>query len=470
MFASYRWLWTNPRCSLAPRFAVAEAPVWLYLLLLFYTVSLYAALGERLSILSAIRHELVLAVVMLGLCAMFMMANPPRLRGEGRLITAAGIYVLVLLYQIPMAVVPSVAQQTFMDSVFKHIVFAFFVIVIVRSPRHMIGLYGAWLFSLFWLYQEAVRGLISGSLMWYNQGIRRLHGSVELYRHPNGLSLIACTCLPFLFHLVPVFRRMRVFLLWLLATGGLAALCILYTGSRAGYVGVLGMLPFWALTRPNRGRNLMIMAGMLLVIVLVMPEQYKGRFESIGAEEEAAGHSREARLQIMEDAWAVFKLHPLGTGIDGFQIVRAQMFGKVQDTHNLYLQILTHLGIQGMVAWLFLIVSMFQSLNGTIRRLDAILREVRDAANRVADDRAARRQLGIYFGQMRILRAAAMGTRMFLFFMLVNGLFAHTLYLVSWWFVLAQACVLGEMSRQLLDHARRRAAQETITTASLVAT
>ena len=37
--------------------------------------------------------------------------------------------------------------------------------------------------------QEAVRGLISGSLVWGNQGIMRLHGSVPRYGHPNGREL-----------------------------------------------------------------------------------------------------------------------------------------------------------------------------------------------------------------------------------------------------------------------------------------
>jgi hypothetical protein len=40
-----------------------------------------------------------------------------------------------------------------------------------------------------------------------------------------------------------------------------------------------------------------------------------------------------------------------------------------------------------------------------------------------------------YAGELRIVEAILRATRMLLIFMLVNGAFAHTLYLVAWWFL-----------------------------------
>ncbi len=94
-----------------------------------------------------------------------------------------------------------------MDRVIKFAFLTFFMAVMIESPRQMRLFLAAFLFSTFYVTQEAVRGLISGGLVWQNQGVMRLHGAVPIYAHPNSLAGVAMGCIPFVAFLFPHTRR-----------------------------------------------------------------------------------------------------------------------------------------------------------------------------------------------------------------------------------------------------------------------
>ena len=195
------------RCELRPPFASQEPPVPYFLAMLLFTVAFYTQLGERLEFLGEMRFELLLGLVLLGMSIFVLLIRPPQFARERAFVFTTVLFILALALQVPLALDAETAANTFSQWVIKNILFGLFIAALIRSPRHLIAFIGAFLFSMFWVYQEAVRGLISGSLVWYNQGIPRLHGGVPLYGHPNGLSLVACYSLPFIFQLLPLWRR-----------------------------------------------------------------------------------------------------------------------------------------------------------------------------------------------------------------------------------------------------------------------
>lgn len=399
---------------------------------LAFTFSHYVAAAQRVELLAALRNELILGLVCALLAVGMMISAPMPLATGRRVAISAGVFLLLTVVQVPFAMDPISARHAFNEWVSKQAVFTFFIANLLRSPRHVAFFLATYLFALLYIYQEAVRGLISGSLVWRNQGIQRLHGGVDRYRHPNGLSLAAMSCLPFLYYLRLVWTRwwMR---LAMLGTVSLAILCIVNSGSRAGYVGVIaGVLTIWWTSR-HKVRNILVLLALAVASQLAMPDQYVQRFETIGGEE-IEGASQDARIQLMRDALEIFLEHPAGIGLNSFIYVRLQMYPerKGQDVHNLYLQILTHLGLQGLVAFGWLIVTLFQCQEQSLRRvLDTaagLRRGVRKG--RFAADRNVER----FLFDLKVLEMSIRSIRFFMIMMLFNGLFAHTVYHILWYF------------------------------------
>jgi len=451
-------IWQPPRTAMRPPLALQEPPVLCFLLLLLFELSYYTQLGVRIEILGALRHELLLGSLLIVMSAVSLVGSRPALAQERGLLVAMALFVVVHLIQIPFAANVEIAKHSFLQYTFRNIIFYFFIIAIVRSPRQLIVLTAGFVFAMFWIYQEAVRGLISGSLVWRNQGILRLHGSVPRYGHANGLSLAACMGLPFIFYLLPVLRRYWAIVAFLVATIVLAALCIVNTGSRAGYVGMLALIPYWIVDGPGRFKRLLVAIVIGAAVFPLIPEQYIGRFESIGGEE-VEGRSREARMQILADAWEVFKIYPYGVGLDGFQVVRMQMFGRFQDTHNLYAQVATHLGIQGLIVFAIFVYTMFVSLNRSLRNLRSV--QGRLALMRARGSLPDRRALAAYAREIELVLAVVRATKMLLYFMLVNGIFAHTLYHDIWWFMAGITTSAGGIALAMARRAQRGEESET---------
>jgi O-antigen ligase len=421
-----------------------ESQPLVFLALLAYTISVYTALGERLDFLSVVRHELLLGTALIGLSITTLMENPLTIEPYRKLVIAIVLLFFIMLTQIPFAFDPQIAWNTFFDKIVKQAMFTLFIVSLVRSPRQLRWFMAAFLFAIFWVLQEAMYGLVTGSLVWVNQGIERLHGAVRLYRHPNGLSLISVTGICFILYLIPVVRRWYL-KLFLLGMVGMAGLCIVYTGSRAGYVGIIAVIFFWWFFSRHKIKGALagVVGGALLLIVL--PTQYKERFLSIGGEE-AAGHSKEARLLLIKDAWEIYQDNPFGIGIDCFLPMRVARYGRTQGTHNLYLQVATHLGIQGFIIFMFFAATLALSCHSVAQRLERIIDRSAGLARRVRGDPRRRARFATLWHDTVFLGALARAGRMYILMLLVNGVFAHTLYLICWWFSSGLAIILLNMA------------------------
>jgi putative inorganic carbon (hco3(-)) transporter len=427
---------------------------WLVLLfVLAFTFLHYVALSQRLDIMATVRNELLLGLVCM-LCAIGTMLGDPMSLGAGKRVALSfGVFFALVTIQVPFAMDPLSASYAFNEWVLKQSLFTFYVAILLRSPRHIALFLATYLLALTHILQEAVRGLISGSLVWRNQGIQRLHGAVDRYRHPNGLSLAAVSCLPFLYYMREVWTKwwMRLAILGCL---GLAVLCIINTGSRAGYVGVVaGVISLW-LTRPKKLRNALVVIVLAAVAMLMVPDQYKQRFQTIGGDE-IEGASQEARITLMKDAWEIFLAYPYGIGLNSFIHVRLQMFDgrKGQDVHNLYLQILTHVGIQGLVAFIWLIVNLFhcheKSLKSVLTAAAGLRQGVRQ--HEIPEDRFVRR----FLLDLRILEMSIRGIRFFTVMMLFNGIFAHTVYHILWYFIVGVSIATASTAEHLVEVTRQ---------------
>jgi putative inorganic carbon (hco3(-)) transporter len=392
------------------------------LLLLFcgYVIIWYLQIGVRITALGAIRFEFIYAAVLTTL-ALFV---APKIDTKCPLIPYIVLYFLVIVIQVPFSYDFNTSWDVFVDRIVKFAFMAFFIVSFVRSPTHLKFFLGAFLLACLKMGQEGLIGKITGGMIWENQGIMRLHGATPMYDHPNSFSGMALGTLPFVFYLWPLNNKYIKLLLSIIAI--LSLNIVLYTGSRTGYVGFLFFALFFALTSKNKKKFLILYFLIFIVTIPAIPADYIGRFDSIFSGKDKEGKSTEARKQILKDAWQIFEDHPLGVGVGAFPKIRMDTFGRSQDTHNLYLEIATNLGVQGLIIVGILIYKMITTLNNirvSSSKMIGLLKDSGQYDNELIPD-------------LKLIEAVALATIAFLFIRLTLGFFGMDMYEIYWWFAI----------------------------------
>ena len=146
--------------------------------------------------------------------------------------------------------------------------------------------------------------------------------------------------------------RSRNFLAWVMLP--LLSLSVVRTGSRGALVALAGGLLVFLLRRGSvwlRFRNFMIVAAAFVVIVVasLSMEMTRKRWEATFERGSMAGRER-----IYPEAWKLFLERPiLGWGpVANFYALGKRLLLPTRDTHNLFLWLLTEVGILGSIPYL----------------------------------------------------------------------------------------------------------------------
>lgn len=425
----------------------ARAPLWMFLVFLAFVVARYIQINARMAILSAIRFEYLLGAASVAMAIAYRSSHPLDLRRSRAIVAAIVLLFFCMIIELPLAADPVVARFTFNNHVFKFALLTFLIVAFIESPTYLRLFQLAFLYSIFYITLEAFQGLISGGLVWENQGVMRLHGAVPIYGHPNSLGGVALGSLPFLWYYWHEFRGW-IYRIGILCFATTSVVCVIYSGSRTAYVGLLGLVFwFWMLSR-RKGAFLVRMVVVGALVVMVLPQQYIDRFKTIGGQEKE-GHSKDTRIVILRDAWTIFLENPLGVGVASFPAKRIERFGREQDTHNLYLEVATNLGVQGFAVFCFLVGSILLAYRNVDRSLvrmrGALAKAARQGA--LAPDRLRlARKLD---RDLRFCIASARGGGGFIFVRLLLGLFGMDLYEIYWWYGAGLAIVLLNLDGHL---------------------
>jgi hypothetical protein len=157
---------------------------------------------------------------------------------------------------------------------------------------------------------------------------------------------------------------------------------------------------------------------MMVALAPIIPEQYYERFSSIYTGKTAEGNSSNTRTIIMTDALKIYAKYPLGIGIQAFSTVRMEMFGRFQNIHMLYLEVLTNLGPIGLIVF-FTFIYRLMKLNRQNIKLSH-----RSDGNRFDVDK------------LMFLNALSKAVFFYLILRLIFGIFAMDLYEPHWWLML----------------------------------
>ena len=370
----------------------------------------YLQLGTRVAILGAIRFEFLLGTFLV-ICAAIRLLNESG--SSTPLKKPIIIFFSVLAFYTAFSYDHSQSWAIFFERVVKFSMLALFFTAFIRTSWALKMALGAFLLAMMKLGQEGFVGWLTGGMIWENQGVPRLHGQQGgLYGHPNSFSGMAVGCLPFIYYLFPVVNKVQKLALTILLV--CCIIIIIFTGSRTGYVAtaLLGIYFVWEKKGTGRIRLITLAVILMPIALYYLPTDYIERFMTIFTMQEKEGASSAARLQIMKDAIAVFLSHPWGVGVSAFPTVRMEMFGRFQDTHNLYLELLTNLSIFGIIAFGYFITVILRT-NRKMSIFFAKNTEIQDG---------------------RFLAACARATIAFIYARLFLGLFGMDTYEIYWWF------------------------------------
>jgi len=147
--------------------------------------------------------------------------------------------------------------------------------------------------------------------------------------------------------------------------------------------------------------------------------------------------------------------NPFGVGVASFPAAREARFGKRQDTHNLYMEVATNLGIQGLLVFFtflaYLFVAYRQVQSTCARYRQNILRLLWRSGVSPPERRAAKRLID----DLDLLVAVSKAAAGFIFVRLALGVFGMDLYETYWWFGAGLAICMLNMLPVVATNMRR---------------
>lgn len=316
-----------------------------------FIITWYLQLGVRVDILGAIRFEFILGAFLSIFAILTLVDEKTSTPLKGPII----FFFCVLGFYTLFSYDRALSWDIFFNRVIKFSMLSAFLAAFIRTEWALKLIIASFLLAMLKMGQEGFIGWLTGGMVWENQGIPRLHGITGLYRHPNSYSGMAVGCLPFIYYLYPISNTWQKALLITLLVFSLVI--IVFTGSRTGYVAtILLSLYFWR-EKMKLGKIKYFIFGAFIFAsaYALLPQEYTERLHSIITLEEAQGSSSEKRIQIFKDSARIFLSHPWGVGVSAFPSMRMEIFGRSQDTHNLYLELLTNMSIFGLLSFFIFI-------------------------------------------------------------------------------------------------------------------
>jgi O-antigen ligase len=395
----------------------------MFVLVLLYIITFYLQPGSRIPALGVIRFELVLGSILL---FMLLLKNGGKFFSLTKMNKAILFFFIAVCLSFFGAVYTRTASDAFEILVRLLKFFSVYIMIVgtVDTTKKLKIFMLVYLGAICFFYMEPFLLSLQGKNLEYEGGVTHLYG-VGQFGHYNSLGGITGSNLAFFVSLFPYYG----FLIKtaFIAFGAIGMKVIMLTGSRTAYVGTIVLGVLTVIFSRNKARNIILVVLLAIVIFAVMPEEYRARFDTIGdtgaviSGEQQEG-SMYTRWIIIKDAWKVFLRYPIvGCGLDNFWRIRGIMFNRWQQEHNLYMQVLTNMGIIGFISFSYLIFMILKYLAITRKKL-----------------RKMKMERSYLMGMVNALNA-------FLIMRLVVGMFGHDLYDNYWWLIAGLTVVVYEI-------------------------
>lgn len=446
----------------APRAAAVEPRDWAFTWTLVFTAVLFLRpqdLFPPLAVLHLAELSAIAGLVSLLVGRLARRQTLTRMTPEFAGVLALGV---VILLTAPFSIWFGGAVSVFTDMYLKVTLVYLLAVNVLISPKRIE--------RLTWILVLAIGYVAFRAVFDYARGVNlisrgtRVRGSVGgLMENPNDLALHMVVFLP-----LAVFMAMRPVSAIKRLAAGFAGACMLGTivasGSRGGFIGFLVMVlvlgAFAARQRPA-----VVIAGLLaaLCALPLVPDQYWRRISSITDSSKDDYASSQARKQLFGEAFDAFVENPI-TGVGAGQFKDYKPEDRLQawhETHNIWLQVASELGIFGLAVFGFLTTRAFAAVWQT-RRLLARVRAAAAAARRSSSSpahkpAAAAPLISPYEETLLDAHSAAMAASLAGFF--VCAFFSSLAYNWTFYYLLVLAAAPRDILRERLpSFVRGRAA------------
>jgi O-antigen ligase len=325
------------------------------------------------------------------------------------------------------------AGELTVENYLKVALFAAMMVTSIRSEKELRFIVAAFLVCLNLYMLHSYREFLNGRHV-YRMGIVRMIGVDESGNDPNsfaatllyGLPLLAPFWLELRDRQAPWRSGKRLLICYHAA---MTCLCVLLTGSRQGFVGLILLGSLAVLSTRRRFAILLLAALTTSMSWLALPDSLKSRYMTL-IDPSYGPKNAQASAQGRSHGWAdgvnLWKQSPItGFGPGAFALARGKGLEKeTLQAHHLYGQILGELGSLGVLAVGTVVLGFFANLLAT-RRLVAT---------------GVRRKRFL----VRLQYAIAVVIALLLF----NGLGSHNLYRYAWaWMGAFQIVGLDDLRR-----------------------
>lgn len=301
---------------------------------------------------------------MLGTLAVWLM-TPGKVWPSNRLHGAFLFFTVVLFACWATSPYPLALGEKVWEDHLKVGVFFVLLVTTIRDEKTLRQMLLFYFVALFLYQAHSLAEFVNGRYE-YRMGTVRMKGVDLTFGDPNTFAATLLHALPFLlpFWLTPGKPGKPMIAGYVL----LSLLCMMLTGSRRAFIGLVflsGLLALW-----SRHRWSLLLLGLLLapLAFAALPDHLKNRFLTIidpSYGPSNATTSRDSRLLFFQLGMQLWQDHPIaGVGPGAF----AQAAGTGLQAHVLYAQTPAELGTLGVVA-LALVVFCFWLNAREVRRL-----------------------------------------------------------------------------------------------------
>lgn len=391
----------------------------MFYLVLLYIITFYTQPGSRFPALGAIRFELLLG----GLIVLTLFFRKGKKLFKSTQLNKA---ILFMFFSFCASFFGAFVTHTISSAVpiliqvIKYFCVYIMIIGTIDNVKKMKFFMLVYIGVIFFYFTEA---LIVGNFF-FNPSGPHLQ-AIGQFGHYNSLGGITASNMSFISQLI--FVAPFVIKLIFVIFGAIGFRVIVLTGSRTAYVGVMVLGLIWIFLSKRKFIMSIVVIAFMFVVFIYMPQEYKERFYTLGqAKDVIAGEevndSMTGRWIIIKDAWKVFLQYPIvGCGLNSFYPVRGRLFNRWQQTHNLYMQILTNIGAVGGIAFGYFLLTIFKYLKYCKTKLLA---------------------MGM---QKHYLMYMVKALYMFIIMRLTVGMFGHDLYENYWWFIAGLTMVVTDL-------------------------
>jgi putative inorganic carbon (hco3(-)) transporter len=347
--------------------AICLFAIWLVLTrpfvgLLLYTVAFMLRPGQVYPALEALHIERL--VGMLALLSMYVeqyrTTHAVVIDGQ-RQTRLFFLLAVTVLISVPFAYWRLAAATGFVD--FLKLIAWYLLVVHLLTTRRRLRIYLALFLALVcYIGADAFIAYLGGSFH-YRMGVERAIGQTDAGGDPNHLAATMAATIPILL-LLALRKELRLYRLLPAAGALLMTVTLSITGSRSGLLGFLaGLGVIWWRSR-NRFLTALLGIAILGGGALVLPQQYKTRYATIGHSQ--LDDSSKTRLQLWKRGVRMVIDRPLtGVGIGCFSAANWIAYSPPNDpsylvSHSLYVQVPSELGLIGAVVFLLFMLEVFR--------------------------------------------------------------------------------------------------------------